>query len=117
LSYEITNTGKREIAIPGDQFGNIISVSYGWEAVSESAKQTKAIPGAWHYGNAISANGALSFSIRKSSLAPGESVAIHDVARPSSLLLPEDTGCMFSSSAAMPPTRASRCGIWSRRSR
>jgi hypothetical protein len=82
LSYEITNTGKREIAIPGDQFGNIISVNYGWEAVSESAKQIKAMPGAWHYGNAISAGGALSFSIRKSSLALGESVAIHDMARP-----------------------------------
>jgi hypothetical protein len=88
LSYEITNTGKREIAIPGDQFGNIVSVNYGWEAVSENAKQTKAIPGAWHYGNAISAGGALSFSIRKSSLAPGESVAIHDVARPFQPLAP-----------------------------
>lgn len=88
LSYEITDTGKREIAIPGDQFGNIISVHYGWEAVSETAKQTKAIPGAWHYGNAISAGGAPSFSIRKSSLAPGESVAIHDVARPFQPLAP-----------------------------
>jgi hypothetical protein len=88
LSYEITNTGKREIAIPGDQFGNITSVNYGWEAVSESAMQTKAIPGAWHYGNAISAGGALSFSIRKNSLAPGESVAIHDVARPFQPLAP-----------------------------
>jgi hypothetical protein len=88
LSYEITNTGKREIAIPGDQFGSIVSVNYGWEAVSESAKQMKAIPGAWHYGNAISASGALSFSIRKSSLAPGESVPIHDVARPLQPLAP-----------------------------
>ena len=87
LSYEITNTGKREIAIPGDQFGNVSSVNYGWEAVSESASKTKAIPGAWHYGNAISA-GALSFSIRKSTLAPGESVAIHDVARPFQPLAP-----------------------------
>jgi len=62
-------------------------VHYGWEAVSESAKQTKAIPGAWHYGNAISAGGTLSFS-RKSSLAPGESLAIHDVARPFQPLAP-----------------------------
>jgi hypothetical protein len=88
LSYAITNTGKREIAIPGDQCGNIISVNYGWEAISESAKQTKAIPGARHYGNAISAGGALSFPIRKSSLAPGESAAIHDVARPFQPLAP-----------------------------
>jgi hypothetical protein len=88
LSYAITNTGKREIAIPGDQCGNIISVNYGWEAISESAKQTKAIPGAQHYGNAISAGGALSFPIRKSSLAAGESTAIHDVARPFQPLAP-----------------------------
>jgi hypothetical protein len=88
LSYEIANTGRTEIAIPGDQFGNIISLNYGWEAVSESAMRTKAIPGAGHYGNAISAGGALSFSIRKNSLAPGESVAIHDVARPFQPLAP-----------------------------
>lgn len=88
FSYEITNTGKKEIAIPRNEFGNIISVHYGWEVVSESAKQTKTIPDAGHYGNTNSAGGALYFPVRKSSLAPGESVAIHDVARPFQPLAP-----------------------------
>lgn len=90
LSYEIANAGKREISIPGDQFANVISINYGWEAVSESAKKTWVRPGCMHYGNAITAGGASFTGIRKSGLAPGESVAIHDVARPIDPLGPGD---------------------------
>ena len=43
-----------------------------------------------HYGNAITAGGAFFTGIRKSSLPPGEGVAIHDVARPIDPLGPGD---------------------------
>lgn len=88
VEYEITNTGKREISIPGGQFAYLISVNYAWEAVSESAKKTKVVPGTWRYGDAVTAGTNQFVSIRKSSLAPGESVAIHDVARPFEPLAP-----------------------------
>ena len=88
LSYEITNAGKREIPIPGDNFANVLTVDYKWEAVSESAKKTKVIPGTDHFGNAIAAGTAQFVLIRKRSLAPGESVAIHDEARPFEPLAP-----------------------------
>jgi len=88
LSYEITNAGKSEIPIPGDNFAYVIRVEYKWEAVSESAKKTKVVPGTYHLGNAISAGIAQFVRIRKSSLAPGESVTIHDEARPFEPLAP-----------------------------
>jgi hypothetical protein len=88
VSYEIMNAGKRDIPIPGDNFGNIISVDYGWEAISDSAKKTKVTPGTWHFGNAVAAGAARITFIRKSSLAPGERVAIHDEARPFEPLAP-----------------------------
>lgn len=88
VAYEITNTSKTEISIPGSQFANVISVNYAWEAVSESAKKTKVVPGTWHYGNAVTAGTNLFVTFRKSSLAPGESVEIHDVARPFEPLAP-----------------------------
>ena len=82
MSYSISNTGKSDIPIPGDNFANIISVKYGWEAVSDSAKETKANPGSPRFGNAVTAGTALRMFtlIRKSSLAPGERLAIRDEA-------------------------------------
>jgi len=88
ISYEITNTGEKEIPIPGDNLGNVIAVNFAWEAVSESAKTTKVIPGTWHYGNAITAGTAMLGFIRKSSLAPGEKVAMHSEVRPLEPLAP-----------------------------
>lgn len=113
LSYEITNTGKRERDIPGDQFGNIISVNYGWEGVSESAKQTKPFL-ALGITRMPFQPAALCLS-RLGRTASRRERAWHSTTRRdlSSPLHPENTGCMFSSSAAMPPTRASRSRIWS----
>lgn len=88
VSYAITNAGKRDIPIPGDDFGNVISVDYGWEAVSDSAKKSKVTPGAWHFANVVAAGAARFLAIRKSNLAPGQSVAIHDEARPFEPLAP-----------------------------
>src|SRR5258706_13539167 len=45
FSFVITNVGKKDVAVPNDDFSNIIGINYGWEAVSETAKQTKATPG------------------------------------------------------------------------
>ena len=88
ISYEITNTSEKEIPIPGGNFGNVIAVNFAWEAVSDSAKTTKVTPGTYHYGNAISAGTASLGFVRKSSLAPGERVAVHSEARPFEPLAP-----------------------------
>jgi hypothetical protein len=90
LSYAITNAGKRDIPIPENNFGSVISVEYGWEAVSDTAKKTKVSPVTPHYGNAVAAGTAdrVFAFIRKSSLAPGESVVVRDQARPFEPLAP-----------------------------
>ena len=88
ISYEITNTGEKGVPIAGDNLGNVIAVNFAWEAVSDGAKQTKVIPGTWHYGNAVTAGTASLGFIRKSSLAPGEKVAMHSEVKPLEPLAP-----------------------------
>jgi len=78
FSFVITNVGEQDVAIPGERFGNVISINYGWEAVSDTAKTTKVLPGSVHVGNVVAAGGAASsaqFALaRKGSLTPGEKV-------------------------------------------
>jgi hypothetical protein len=82
FSYVITNVGKKEVAIPGNDFANVIGVNYGWEAVSDSAKKTKIIPGIVRFGNAVAAGSTQFTSVRKNSLAPGEKVMFQDKIAP-----------------------------------
>jgi hypothetical protein len=87
VSYEITNAGKRDIPIPGSNFGNVISVKYGWEAVSDSAKKTNLSPGTLNWECSCTRHRTVHLCSKKRSRA-GESVAIHNEVRPSELLAP-----------------------------
>lgn len=78
FSFAITNAGPKDVAIPGDEFGSVIGINYGWEAVSGSAKTTKVIPGIVHFGSAVAAGGAQFTFVHKSSLSPGEKVPFED---------------------------------------
>jgi hypothetical protein len=82
FSFVITNVGEKDVAIPGAMFDNVIMINYGWEAVSDTAKTTKVLPGTMHSGNVVGAGGAPASrqfgSMRKASLAPGEKVLIDD---------------------------------------
>jgi len=82
FSFVITNIGKKDIAIPKSNPDNIIRINYGWEAVSESAKTTRVIPGAMHFGNSVAAGGAQFAFVRKSALAPGEKLPFQDKISP-----------------------------------
>jgi hypothetical protein len=82
FSFVITNAGKKDIVIPEGNPDNVISVNYGWEALSESAKTTKVIPGIVHFGNSVAAGGAQFTFVRKSALAPGEKVLFQDKITP-----------------------------------
>jgi hypothetical protein len=88
FSYVITNLGNKDVAIPGNNFTNVIGVNYGWEAISDSAKKTKVIPGIVRFGNAIAAGTAQFTSIRKNSFAPGEKVIVEDQIAPFEPLAP-----------------------------
>jgi hypothetical protein len=106
LSYEITNTGKGEIAIPGDQFGRrsprARSRQKPFLALGITGMPFQPALCLSRFGRAPSRRERA----WQSTMWRGLSSPLH----------PENTGCMFSSSAAMPPTRASQSRIWSRRS-
>jgi len=78
FSFVITNVGEKIVAIPGENFDNVIRIDYGWEAVSDTAKTTKFLPGRMHFGNAVLNGSALFNLVRKGSLAPGEKVPYDD---------------------------------------
>jgi hypothetical protein len=78
FSFAITNIGEKDIAIPDEQFGSLIHINYGWEAISDEAKKTKVIPGIIHFGNSVAAGGAQFTNVRKSNLSPGEKVLVQD---------------------------------------
>jgi hypothetical protein len=82
FSFVITNVGNKDVVIPESKFGNVISINYGWEAVSESAKTTKVIPGTMHLGNWVTAGTAQFTFVRKSVLTPRERVAFQDKMTP-----------------------------------
>ena len=84
----VTNTGNGDIPVPGDDLGNVIGVNYGWEAVTDSAKMTKVIPGIAHFGNVVAAGSAQFALLRKSSLRPGEKLEIQDKISPFEPLAP-----------------------------
>lgn len=88
FSYSITNAGKIEVPIPGSNLGDVVSVHYGWEPMSETAKQTKVPQGMMHFGNAVAAGGATFGVIYESSLAPGESIPISGQMTPFNALAP-----------------------------
>ncbi len=88
FSYVIMNLSDKDVAIPGDDFANVIGVNYGWEAVSDSAKKTKITPGIVRFGNAVAAGSAQFTLVRKSSLAPGEKVMVEDKIAPFEPLAP-----------------------------
>jgi len=76
--FVITNIGEMNVAIPGQNLGNLIGINYGWEAVSDTAKTTKVLPGIVHFGNAVAAGSATVTTVRKGSLNPGEKVPFDD---------------------------------------
>jgi hypothetical protein len=82
FSFVITNVGEKDVAIPGEMFDNVILIYYGWEAVSDTAKTTKVVPGTMLHGNVVGAGGAAASaqfgSMHKGSLAPGEKVRLDD---------------------------------------
>jgi hypothetical protein len=82
FSFVITNVGKNDIAIPGDNLDTVIGVNYGWEAVSETAKTTKVISGIIRFGNAVAAGGAQFTFVRKTIMSPGEKVPFQDTITP-----------------------------------
>jgi hypothetical protein len=88
FSYDIKNVGSKDVPIPGSDFGNVMAVNYAWEAVSDSAKKTKVIPGIVHFGNAIAAGSAQLGFIKKSNLAAGENLTVHDQITPSESFAP-----------------------------
>jgi len=88
FSYVITNTGKVTVAIPGGNFDNVIMINNGWEAISDTAKTTKVLPGRMHIGNAVINGIALFMRVRKGSLAPGEKVPYDDKIIPFEPLAP-----------------------------
>jgi len=88
FSYVITNVGDKDVAIPGNDFANVIGINYGWEAISESAKKTKITPGIVRFGNAVAAGGAQFTFVHQSSLAPGEKVTFQDKIAPFEPLAP-----------------------------
>jgi hypothetical protein len=88
FSYVIMNMGDKDVAIAGNDFANVISVSYGWEAISDSAKKTKITPGIARFGNAVAAGGTQFTSMHKSNLAPGEHVTFEDKLAPFEPLAP-----------------------------
>jgi hypothetical protein len=88
FSYVITNTGKATVAIPDGNFDKVIMINYGWEAVSDSAKTTKVLPGRMHFGNAVLNGWAACVAVRKSSLASGEKVPCDDKFTPFEPLVP-----------------------------
>jgi hypothetical protein len=78
FSYVITNVGGKDLIIPGNDFGNVIGVNYGWEAISDSAKKMNPTSGMARFGNAIAAGAGQFVSLRKSTLAPGDRVIVED---------------------------------------
>jgi len=82
FSFVITNVGKKALPIPEGELDNVIQCLYGWEAVSESAKATKVLPGTLLYGNAVRAGGAFFTSLHVSTLAPGEQIPFHGTFKP-----------------------------------
>lgn len=88
FSYSVVNEGAAEVPLEGSNLANVIRVNYGWEAISESAKQTRVSPGMLHFRNTVNAGGAQLGSIRRGSLAAGESVVIHDQTAPFDPLAP-----------------------------
>lgn len=88
FSYSIVNAGKTDVPIPENNLGEMVSVNYGWEPISESAKQTKVTPGIMHLGNAIAAGGTTFGVIHKSNLAAGESIPMRDQIAPFDALAP-----------------------------
>ena len=87
FSFVITNTGKVTVVIPGGNFDNVIRIDYGWEAVSDTAKTTKVLPGRMRFGNAV-LNGGAQFMVLKGSLTPGEKVPYDDKIIPFDPLAP-----------------------------
>jgi hypothetical protein len=53
-------------------------INYGWEAVSESARTSKVMPGIMYFGNTVAAGGAQFTFIHKSNLPPGEKLPFED---------------------------------------
>jgi hypothetical protein len=90
FSFVITNAGKVTVAIPGGNFDNVIMINYGWEAISDTAKTTKVLPGRMHFGNAVVNGGAMFTRVREGSLAPGEKVPYDDKIIPFEPLAPGD---------------------------
>jgi hypothetical protein len=88
FSFEIKNVGKEQVLIPGSDFGNVIGVNYGWEAVSDTAKKTTVSPGMARLGSAVAAGSAQFTFIRKSALTPGDTVIVADKIAPFEPLAP-----------------------------
>ncbi len=88
FSDVITNVGEKEVAIPGNDFANVIAINYGWEAISESAKMTKVTPGIGRFGNVVAAGGAQFAFLHQSTLAPAEKLVFQDKIAPFEPLAP-----------------------------
>jgi len=88
FSYVITNVGNKDVAIPGNDFANVIGINYGWEAISENAKKTKITLGIVRFGNAVAAGGAQFTFVHQSSLVPAEKVIFQDKIAPFEPLAP-----------------------------
>ena len=80
FSFAITNAGKQQIGIPGSDLGSAIRILYAWEPISESARKTEALT--TRIGSGYAAGGTQFYSVRKSSLAPGERLPISDQITP-----------------------------------
>jgi hypothetical protein len=90
FSFVVTNVGDKDIGIPGDNLANVIGVNYGWEAISESAKATKVMPGIVRFGNAVAAGGAQFTFVRQAMLPARARVPFQDKIAPFEPLAPGD---------------------------
>ncbi len=90
FSFAITNTGEKEIKMPGKSFDSLIHINYAWEAISEEAKKTKVIPGIVRFGNSVAAGGAQFTFQKKDAIFPGEKVLIQVKINPFEPFAPGD---------------------------
>ena len=88
FSFVLTNVGKKDVAIPGGRLADVIGINYAWEAVSDTAKKTKVIPGIAHFGNAVAAGGAQFTFVHKSILSPGDKLPFADKITPAEPFAP-----------------------------
>lgn len=83
FSYEITNVGTTVVPIPAADFASVIAVNYACEAVSDNASKASA-------SNPAASAGTVLSPVRKSRLAPGESVPMRGEIRLCQPLPPGD---------------------------